>query len=295
VAVETLTDLIPSFERHLRAKNRAPRTVTDYVRSAQMLADELGPIDVRAITKGQIEDYIDGITQRTSAGHSASHYRRLQQLFRWLLNEEEITDSPMRRMSPPHVPDKPVPVIPPEEITRLLAVCKGRRFEDRRDEALIRLMIDTGIRVAELVGMDRDDVHFDYQTISVLGKGRRLRSVPFGSKTSEAMDRYLRARRHHHFAELPSLWLGSKGPFTAWGVRQMLDRRCAKAEIGRINPHRFRHSAAHEWLAAGGQEGDLEMLMGWSKSSGMTRRYGRSAAEERARSAHARMGLGDRY
>jgi site-specific recombinase XerD len=292
--VDTLVDLIPSFERSLRARNRAPRTIADYVKAARLLDVHLGSIDVQAISQAHIEDYIDGITQRTSPGHSASHYRRLQQLFNWLAAEDEIDQHPMRRMSPPHQPEQPVPTIPDSDISALLKTCDGKTIEDRRDEAILRLLIDGGLRSAELVGLQVDDVDFDYQVVTVLGKGRKQRSIPFGSKTSEALDRYLRRRKHHRFAEAPALWLGVKGGLSASGVQQMVNRRCRRAGVGHIHLHQFRHSAASNWLHQGGQETDLMRLMGWS-SPEMLRRYGASAADRRARDAHRRMGLGDRY
>ncbi|NIW77493.1 MAG: tyrosine-type recombinase/integrase, partial [Gemmatimonadetes bacterium] len=126
-------------------------------------------------------------------------------------------------------------------------------------------------------------------------KGRRRRSVPFGTKTSASLDRYLRSRRTHRHAELAALWVGSKGALTTSGVTQLVARRCADAGIPAIGLHRFRHTTAHEWLAAGGQEGDLERLMGWSARGGMVRHYARSAADERAREAHKRLGLADRF
>lgn len=291
---DTLDDLIPSWERSLRARNRAPRTINDYTKTARQFTNWLGPIPARDVNRGHIEAYIDQRLAATSAATAASDYRRLQQFFAWLHNETEIDDNPMARTSPPHIPDRPVPIIPDTDLAALLATCRTRRFEDRRDEAILRVLIDCGIRSGELVGLTETDIDFEYQVVVVLGKGRRPRSVPFGAKTTEALDRYLRVRRHHRHADLPALWIGTKGTLTASGVQQMIDRRCVRAGVGHVHLHQFRHSAAHAWLAGGGQETDLQRIMGW-KSADMLRRYGASAADTRARDAHRRLGLGDRF
>jgi site-specific recombinase XerD len=289
-----IVELVDDFERSLRARRRADKTVIAYTDAARRFAAWAAanglPTDVAAVERRHVEAWIIDQIEAHSPSTAAGRYRYLQQFWRWAVAEGEIATSPMAGMSPPTIPERPVPVYERDELRALLRATEGTGFEARRDHALVRMFIATGVRLGEMAGMRLDSLARDEQAVLVIGKGDRGRWVPYSPAAAQALDRYLRARRRHPQVGLDWLWVGQRGRLTASGITQVLRRRAADAGVADVRPHRFRHTFAHEALDAGMAEGDLQELAGW-RSPQMLARYGASARSERARRAYRRFDL----
>jgi site-specific recombinase XerD len=286
--------LLRSFARSLRARNRSPRTISSYLEAVRLLSQHADGRDLLSLRPRDIEAFLADQLDHHRPTTAAVRFRSIQQLYRWAMEEDLIQRSPMAGLRPPAIPEEPVAVLDAADLNKLLRSMNGRSFDDRRDTAIVRLFLDTGMRSSELASLSVTEIDLDQDVAVVLGKGRRPRACPFGDKTGQALERYLRERSKHRLARNPALWLGARGVMTDNGIRQMLRRRAKQCGLEHLHPHMFRHTFAHRWLSEGGQEQDLMRLAGW-RSREMLARYGASAADQRAREAHKRMSLGDKF
>ena len=147
------------------------------------------PRTVAAVHREHVEAFIEDQLARLQASQRGEPLPQPPAVLQWLADEGEIRESPMARMKPPTIPETPPEVLRDDQLKKLVAACSGTEFDDRRDLAIIMLLVDTGIRRGEIAGLTTEDVDWEHETLIVLGKGRRPRTVAFGRKVAKALDR----------------------------------------------------------------------------------------------------------
>jgi site-specific recombinase XerD len=299
-----LRGFVRSWIRSLRARNRSERTITSYVEAVTMLdrfLREKGmPRTAEGIRREHIEDFLAHHAETRSPATALTRYHALRAFFRWLVEDaEELQRSPMEKMKAAKTEPPVMRVLSIDELDAILATCaKGKTFDERRDYAILSLLMYAGLRRNELAELTLDDLDLDRAEIVIEhAKGGRPRVLRI-EDAMPALERYLRVRDRHPKAYVRGvperrLFLGKMGPIKRGGVAFIVDRRVRQAGISKpeqVHPHTFRHSWAHHWLASGGSEGDLMRNAGWT-SRDMPDRYGSSMAGERAREASSRFGV----
>lgn len=291
-----LAALLPSWEVALRADRRSPSTLESYLLGVRRYLDWCHtnghpPELTKTLVRAWVADLLDNGAEPTTARARLMAVRRFSA---WLTEEDEQDNDPLLGMRPPKVDTKVTPRLTDAQIVAMLKACSGKEFIDRRDEAVLRLLLETGMRAGELLGLALSDVDVS-NGVAVIrrGKGGKGRTVPFGPQTARALDRYLRARRTHRLADSAAFWLGGGGQaFGYHGLDVALKRRATKAGIADFHIHLTRHTAAQRWLSAGGSEGGLMSVAGWSTRA-MLDRYTAATAAERAAAEARGLNLGE--
>lgn len=281
---------------HLQAEGRSAGTLESYLIGVRLFLRHCEAAGIPAVLdRRTVNAFTAGLLAAGAAPATArARHMALRRFSSWLAEEGEIERDELLGLKPPRLDAKVVPRLSEDECRALVKACTGKAFIDRRDEALVRLLLETGMRSGEVIALAAVDV--DVVTGAAVirrGKGGRGRVVPFGPHTGRALDRYLRLRRAHRLTAVPALWLGGGGQaFGYHGLRVALAARAELAGISGFHPHVLRHTAAQRWLSGGGSEGGLMAVAGWSRRD-MLDRYTRATASERAAEESRRLNLGD--
>ena len=274
-------EYLDSWVRHLRARRRSAGTVASYRADVRLLFDLIGDVGVADVSERDIERFLVSDLQRDRSLATVVRRRRsLHQFFRWLAERGAIEHNPVVAAAMPPISESAPDVLTDREMGALLGACgvtrtrsRSGKFEARRDTAIVLLLMTTGMRASELIGLTVDDIDLESETARVFGRQRVERSVALMRLPVTALQAYLIARDDHRLAQASmSLWLGEKGPLTDSGLRQMLERRCRLADIRYVTPHVFRRTYAHEAMRRGATHGTLMIAGGWATEQ-MLRRY----------------------
>jgi integrase/recombinase XerD len=291
-----LAILLSSWQLAMRAERKSPGTIKVYSDGIKKFLRwceetnrpaELSRTAVQAFLADLIDDGAEGNTAK-------SRDLALKRFAAWLVDEGELSVNPLAGLKPPKADHKVVNALTDDQLKRLIKACQGKSLQDRRDEAIVRLMAETGMRAGEVIGLQVNDVNLHDGLVTVRrGKGGKGRVAPFGPQTAAAIDRYMRGRRTHRLAESGDLWVGAGGKsFGYHGLSKALKDRADAAGIDGFHLHLMRHTAATRWLRAGGSEGGLMAVAGWSTRS-MVDRYTGASAAERAAAEARNLGLGE--
>jgi site-specific recombinase XerD len=297
-----LRELVEEYVVALEVAGRSRRTIEwyrayldDFVAFASRDGDAAALQDLSPAVARRWLLATQGTRPRPLAPNSiAGRVRTLRAFGGWLQRELQLPSHPLAGLAPPKVPDVLVPSLTSPEMRALLSAVDSRSTDVARDRALVLLLLDTGVRLSELVALSAGDVDLVEGRCRVMGKGAKERVVPLGGRTRRAIRTSLLTRRSVP-AEDP-LFVGRRGDrLSARAVQQLIGRLARAAGLAqRCSPHVLRHSFARAFLANGGDVFSLQRILGHSPSSlQVTRRYVRLLDDD-LRAVHRRVSPADR-
>jgi len=280
-----IANLIEGFRLSCQTEGKSPKTVDWYtcflnrfhqfLEQNQMLAG-VGEIDknnIRAFIRYlQTEAKIPRNGAALSAATVQGYVRTLKAFFSWLEREGYITTNPMAKIPVPRAPTKVIDTFTTEQIGRMTEVCHRSNGDGYRNLSIFLLMLDSGVRVSELTGINMGDVNLVEGSIKIsAGKGARERIVPIGSLVQRSLWKYINHHRPQPLTQMiTKLYLNQKGlPLTRNGIQQMLRRWGRRAGLTgvRCSPHTLRHTFAKNYLLNGGDIFSLQKILGHSSLS----------------------------
>jgi site-specific recombinase XerD len=289
----------------LRAERKSPETLKAYGDGVRFYLDWCDENAVEPLLRSSLNLWIAALLDAGAAAATArSRQLAVRRFATWLADPDaggEIPVDPFLGVKSPKLDETVIEPLSADELKALLKACQPPRGAEpkvalrfRRDEAMMRLMFETGMRAGEVIALGVEDLDLNEGVAIVRrGKGGKGRTVPFGPDAALALDRYLRLRRRHRLATSDALWLGDRGKrFSYDALHKSLSQRADAAGVAGFHPHRLRHTAAHRWLAAGGSEGGLMAVAGWTRPD-MLMRYTKAQASARAAEEARGLNLGE--
>lgn len=198
----------------------------------------------------------------------AGYVRCLRAFFSWAVREGFLDEHPTRYVRTPKVPSLAMPFFTNEEVVRLLEAIKRSTPTGKRNHTMALILLDTGVRVSELVNLEMKDLHLQQGYFKTIGKGSRERMVPLGRKSRRTLVDYVRKHRPlPALSGLDRVFLTRKGyPLRPDYVYKIISGACKEAGIRgkRLGPHTCRHTFARNFLLNGGDLITLQRILGHS-------------------------------
>ena len=274
---------IRRFAEYLDAERRAsPHTRAAYLSDLAQYAAYLAGMGLAIVPSSPAA--VRGFLARAAGeGGPATLARKLSALrsfYRLLVREKIATSNPARAVASPRRPHRLPEVLPEEEVAALVEAPSLAEPLALRDRALLELLYASGLRVAELTGLDLDHLDLAGGTVRVMGKRRKERLVPVGRPAREALARWIEEGRPalaagpDHVRAREALFLNYRGGrLTVRSVARRLDRWVLEAGLPRhVHPHVLRHCFATHLLGNGADLRGIQELLGHSSLS-TTQRY----------------------
>lgn len=276
---------VPEVHHFLLSKRRvAARTrefyeqnLGDFFGFAEKLSGDTG---LAALTPIMIEEYLNDQAERHAPATVHARFRCLRALCRFLIREEYLSKNPMRSVEAPHVPKRPLPLYQQADIGKMMAWLPKSTWWGCRDRAIVLTFLLTGIRREELARLDWPDVDLAGELLRVVGKGGKERRVWLPAPAAEALLRYQRHRKRDAPALFQAKGGGRLSGNAIYSIVKRLGQRAGVKDVRRL-VHTLRHTAALQYLRAGGEMRHLQHLLGHSTLAA-TQVYVRELADEDA-------------
>lgn len=270
---DTIQGVAAGFLRACAAeRDLSPATIVAYRNDLERFrswAERSGITRVGQIDRVALRRFVASLTEQRYARRSvARKVSAVRSLLKWALLHNYISTDPTGDLSAPKL-DKPLPrVMKAADVTTLLGLPPADDPIGLRDRAILELLYGSGLRVAELCGLDLDELDLRAASVTVTGKGRKQRRVPISDPAGAALVTYLRDARPHLMASSPSretaaVFLGARGGrLGARGVRAMIARYMKAEGTKPVGPHTLRHSFATHLLDGGADLRAVQELLG---------------------------------
>jgi integrase/recombinase XerC len=288
---------IETYLNHLRyQRNASPHTLRNYASDLGQFLEHLTRTPAGEERPAPDLDQIDHLTIREFLGalyrrenRKSSVARKLaavRSFMKFLASESAIRANPARIVASPKQEKRLPDYLMQDTVGELMQAPDPATRFGKRDRAILELLYAAGLRVSELVGLDRGDVDLREGLVRVLGKGRKERVVPFGRSATEALELYLQVRpdlrgKDRSSTSVDAMFLNFRGGrLTSRSIGNIVDRHVtALAQRLRIHPHTLRHTFATHMLDAGADLRSIQELLG-HESLSTTQKYTHVSTEQ---------------